>query len=110
MTFEENFYSTENKDLTYSRKLNIRRVRSFSKIPRLLTTLPNNLKVIERSFRKIHSRSFSDQEKFPNLVAFLKDLMNRGLFEIIYPEMVEYARRTKKETMRYRHLKLSKSK
>ena len=96
MVCEENFYSTENKDLTYARRLDIRRVRSCSKIPRLLTTLPNNLKVIERSF--------PDQEKFPKLVEFLKDLTNRGLFEIIYPEMVEYARRTKKETIRYRNL------
>ena len=79
------------KDLTYSRKLNIRRVRSFS-IPRLLTTLPNDLVGMERIF--------PDQEKFPKLVEFLKDLTNRGLFEIIYPEMVEYARRTKNETMR----------
>ena len=106
LTCEEKFYSTENKDLTYSRKLSIRRNRSFSKIPRLLTTLPNNLRVIERSFRKSPSlRENPDQEKFPKLVEFLKDLTNRGLFEIIYPELVEYARRTKKETMRYRNLK-----
>ena len=71
-------YSTENKE--------------FSEIPRLLTALPNNLRVIERNF--------PDQEKYPKLMEFLKDLTNRGLFEIIYPEMVEYARRTKKETMR----------
>ena len=77
----EKKYSTENK--------------GFSNIPRLLTALPNNLEVIERSF--------PDQDKFPKLVEFLKDLANRGLFEIIYPEMVEYARRTKKETMRYRN-------
>ena len=94
MTFEGKTYSTENKDRTYSRELNIRRVRCLRKIPRLLTTLPNNLKVIERSF--------PDQEKFPKLAEFLKDLANRGLFEIIYPEMVEYARMTKKETMRLR--------
>ena len=82
-------YSTENKE--------------FSEIPRLLTALPNKLlRVIERSF--------PDQEKFPKLVEFLKDLTNRGLFEIIYPEMVEYARRTKKETMRYINWKLCKSK
>ena len=83
-----------NKDFTYARRLDIRRVCNISKIPRLLTTLPNNLEVIERTF--------PDQEKFPKLVEFLKDLANRGLFEIIYPEMVEYARMTKKETMRLR--------
>ena len=96
------FLFNRNKDLTYARRLDIRRVRNFSEIPRLLTTLPNNLKVIEGSF--------PDQEKFPKLVEFLKDLTNRGLFEIIYPEMVEYARRTKKETMRYRNWKLCMSK
>ena len=89
-------FSTEKKDLTYARRLDIR--RSFSKIPRLLTTLPNNLKVIERSF--------PDQENFPKLVEFLKDLTNRGLFEIIYPKMVEYARMKKKETMRYKNFSL----
>ena len=97
MTFGEKTYSAENKDLPYSRKLNIRRVRCFRKIPRLLTILPNNLEVIQRSF--------PDEEKFPKLVEFLKDLTNRGLFEIIHPEIVEYARRTKKETMRYRNWK-----
>ena len=88
MICEEKFYSTENKDLTYSRRLDIRRLQNFSKIPRLLTTLPNNL------------RGIDVEEEFPNLVEFLKDLTNRGLFEIIYPEMVSYARMTKKETMR----------
>ena len=88
MICKEKFYSTENKDRSYARLLAISRVWNFSEIPRLLTTLPNNLRLIE------------SQEKFPKLLEFLKDLTNRGLFEIIYPEMIDYARKTKKETMR----------
>ena len=49
---------------------------------------------------EVIEHSFPDQERFPKLVEFLKDLTNRGLFEVIYPEMVEYARGTKNETMR----------
>jgi len=62
---------------TYSRKLNIRKVRSFSKIPRLLSTLPSQEKVVKKS-------------EFPTLTKFLTELIHRGLFEIISQELMEY--------------------